>query len=57
MEVVLEAIEPKVTDSMNQELLRDFTREEIDFALRHMEPLKALGPDGMILSSFNPFGL
>ena len=55
MEVVLEAIEPKVTDSMNQELFRDFTREEIDFALKHMEPLKAPSLDGMPPIFFQSF--
>ena len=55
MDVVLEAIELKVTESMNQELLRDFTREEIDLALKHMEPLKAPGPDGMLPIFFQSF--
>ena len=26
---------------------KDFTREEVEVALKHMEPLKAPGPDGM----------
>ena len=55
MEVVLEAIEPKVTNSMNQELFRDFTREEIDFTLKHMEPLKAPSLDGMPPIFFQSF--
>ena len=55
MDVVLEAIELKVTESMNQALLRDFTREEIDLALKHMEPLKAPGPDGMLPIFFQSF--
>ena len=47
MHVVLETIEPKVSADMNQELIKDFTREEVEVALKHMEPLKAPGPDGM----------
>ena len=41
MHKVLEAVEPKVTSDMNQELIKDFTREEVDLALKHMEPLTA----------------
>lgn len=40
---------------MNQELLKDFTREKIDLALKHMEPLKAPGPDGMPPIFFQSF--
>ena len=32
---------------MNLELLRVFTRQEVDMALKRMAPLKASGPDGM----------
>jgi hypothetical protein len=31
---------------MNEELLKPFTKEEIFYALKHMGPLKAPGPDG-----------
>ena len=55
MDAVLEAIEPKVTDNMNQELLRGFTREEIDLALKNMELLKAPDPDGMPPIFFQSF--
>ncbi|KAL0014975.1 hypothetical protein SO802_002044 [Lithocarpus litseifolius] len=48
MTAVLEAVEPKVTASMNQELIKDFIREEADFALKHMEPLKAPSSDGSL---------
>ena len=47
MQKVLEAVEPKVTANMNQELIKAFTREEVDLALKNMEPLMAPGPDGM----------
>ena len=55
MDAVLEAIEPKVTESMNQELIKEFTREEIDVALKHKEHLKALGSDGMPPIFFQSF--
>ena len=28
-------------------LLKDFTREEVEIAMKQMEPITALGPDGM----------
>ena len=55
MDAILEAIEPKVIESMNQELIKEFTRKEIDVALKHMEPLKAPGPDGMPPIFFQSF--
>ena len=36
-----------ITDELNAELLADFTREEVVVALKQMEPLKALGLDGL----------
>ena len=45
--IVLDAISPSSTDEMNADLIKIFTRAEVEFALKHMEPLKALGPDGM----------
>ena len=47
MQTMLEAIEPKVITDVNQEFFKDFTRDEVELALKHMEPLKALGPDGL----------
>jgi hypothetical protein len=41
----VEALERKVTDSMNEKLLADFTVEEISLALQQMPPLKAPRPD------------
>ena len=55
MHRVLEAVEPKVTSDMNQELIKDFTREEVDLALKHMEPLTAPGPNGMPPIFFQSF--
>ena len=42
----LHLIERRVTESMNKELLKPFSREEICHAIHHMGPLKAPGPDG-----------
>ena len=36
-----------VTEEMNKEFTRDFTRAEVELALNQMAPLKASGPDGM----------
>lgn len=47
VQAVLDAIEPIVTSDMNQALTKDFVREEVEEALKHMEPLTAPGPDGM----------
>jgi exonuclease III/ribonuclease HI len=42
----LSSLEPRVTSGMNEELLRNFTMEDIDTALSQMHPLKSPGPDG-----------
>ena len=44
---ILEVIQPIVTKEMNSNLTRDFTKQEVDLALKEMAPLKASGPDGM----------
>lgn len=46
MDQCLQNINTKVTDEMNNELLKDFSCEEVTFALKQMGPLKALRPDG-----------
>uniref|UniRef100_A0A2N9G219 Uncharacterized protein n=1 Tax=Fagus sylvatica TaxID=28930 RepID=A0A2N9G219_FAGSY len=46
-EVVLDSIQPCVTQEMNQSLTCPFTEEEVLIAMKQMGPLKAPGPDGM----------
>jgi hypothetical protein len=49
MSVVL----PKVSQSMNEGLLRPFLLEETERTVFQMQPLKALGPDGFGVCSDN----
>ena len=44
-----------VTKDMNQILSSDFHAWEVELALKHMAPLKALGPDGMPLLFYQNF--
>ena len=44
----LGAVEPRVTDEMNEFLLREFTVGEVEIALNQMHPLKSPGPDGFV---------
>ena len=44
---VTDAMESKVSVKMNQDLIKQFTKEEVEVALKQMHPAKALGPDGM----------
>jgi hypothetical protein len=44
---VLSGVHRVVTDEMNAELVREFTAEEVDTALKQMAPSTAPGPDGM----------
>ena len=41
---------------MNSELIRNFTAEEVEFALKQMKPLTAPGPDGILPFFSNPVG-
>ncbi|XP_075663011.1 uncharacterized protein LOC142632511 [Castanea sativa] len=46
-DAILETVFPSVTQEMNAQLLRPFTREKIEIAIKQMEPIMAPGPDGM----------
>lgn len=39
-------MQPRITQSMNEGLTREFTPDEVNVALGQMSTLKALGPDG-----------
>ena len=40
---------------MNQSLIKEFTRKEIEIALNQMHPTKASGPDGMFVIFFQNY--
>ena len=44
---VVEAVDPKVSDEMNQFLIKQFTKDEIEAALKQMHPTKSPRPDSM----------
>ena len=43
----LGAVDKKVSNAMNEDLLSDFKAEEVQRALKQMHPTKSPGPDGM----------
>ena len=47
IEEALEATPTVVSEEMNQALVAPFEREEVELALKQMDPLKAPGLDGM----------
>ena len=47
MDEVLAATPRVVTQEMNHGLLAEFTKSEVDVALKQISPLKAPGPDGL----------
>lgn len=46
LDACLELVQPRVTQVMNEKLLKPFSPEEVDTTLSQMQPLKAPGPDG-----------
>ena len=52
MDQCLQNINVRVTDGMNNELLKEFSCEEVTFALKQMSPLKAPGSDGFPVRFF-----
>ena len=44
---VVEAIDPKVSAEMNQSLIKQFSRDEVEVALKQMHSSKSPSPDGM----------
>lgn len=52
IDVVLEGIKARVTEEMNELLLKPFEKEEVRAALFQMHPSKAPGPDGMNANFF-----
>ena len=47
LEEVLATIPKVITDEMNSMLRAEYVQDEVDEALKHMESLKSLGPDGL----------
>ena len=53
---ILEAVQPRVTSSMNQKLTMEFTIDEVYVVLKQMYLLKALGQMVRLLYFINIFG-
>ena len=47
LEKILEKVQPSVIEPIKLTLLKDFSREEVESALKQMEPITAPGLDGM----------
>ena len=50
------ALESRVTNEMNGDLLREFSMVEVDTTLKQTHPLKSLGPDGILPVSIKMHG-
>ena len=44
---VLDGVKSVVSEEMNEKLVKTYTAEEVEIAIKDMAPLKAPGPDGM----------
>jgi hypothetical protein len=53
---VLNHVEPKITDEMNEGLCKDFSEKEIADAMFQMGPLKAPRPDGFLARFYQTLG-
>ena len=54
-EEVVQFIKPMVTEEMNRDLIGEFSRDEVEVAVKQMAPLKAPGPDSMPPIFFQKF--
>ena len=52
---VTDTIQSRVTSEINLELINEFTREEVELALKQMHPTKAPGLDGMSALFFQKY--
>ena len=52
---VIDTMEPKVSVEMNQNLIRQFTKEEVEAALKQMHPTKSPGPNSMSAVFYQKF--
>ena len=52
---VIATIPTRVTSEMNQSLMKEFTREEVEEALKQMHLTKTPGPDGMSAIFFQKY--
>ena len=53
--LLVNAIQPVVTEDINKFLTQPFTADEVHRALKQMYPKKSLGPDGMLHFFFQHF--
>lgn len=54
-DIILQSVQPRVTDQMNELLCAEYTEEEVKAALNNIDDLKAAGPDGMPAIFFKRF--
>ena len=52
---VIDKVKPRVSDAMNQELNKPYTREEVKNAMFNIGDLKAAGPDGLHVVFYKKF--
>ena len=52
---IIDTIQSRVTLEMNHDLIKEFTKEEVEMALKHMHPTKVLSPDSMSAIFFQKY--